>query len=452
LLKPDIIFNNSLYVMNDTLVTTCISAALIGVVVVPYAMRARRREKTAKAKFEELKISGLHAATAMHPHIDTIACIGCGSCAAACPEEDVLGVIDGKSVLVHGSKCVGHGVCAEACPVGAITLLMAPPGRSAHLPVLTESYETSVPGIFITGELGGIGLIKNAVLQGRRAVEAAASRGGAVPGALDVLIVGAGPSGLSAGLTAMSLNLRYAILEQGNIGGTILRYPRRKVVLTSPVDLPLWGRLRFTEVTKERLLETWEKIIQSTGLEVQTDEKLIDVQPVDGLFRVRSSKGEYLARSIILAMGRRGIPRRLGVAGEDQAKVVYQLIDAQSYQNMDLLVVGGGDSAIEAAIALAMQKTNRVSISYRQAEFSKIKERNAAHLREQVRNKRVTLIMNSSVKEILPDRVILTTPEGYLELPNEQVFVCAGGELPFAQLTSMGIQFHRQLLADSRAA
>lgn len=440
--------------MSDTILTTIISVVLIAAVLIPYALRAKRREKTAKARFEELKITGLNAATAMHPHIDSIACIGCGSCVAACPEGDVLGVIEGKSVLVHGSKCVGHGVCAEACPVGAISLLMAPPGRSAHLPLLTEAYETSVPGIYIAGELGGIGLIKNAVLQGRRAVEAAASRGGNVPGpgALDVLVVGAGPAGLAAGLTAMSMNLRYAILEQGNIGGTILRYPRRKIVLTSPVELPVWGRLRFTEVSKERLLETWEKIIQSTGLEVQTDEKLVDVQPAGSMFRVRSSRGEYLAKSVVLAMGRRGIPRRLGVTGEDQAKVVYQLIDAQSYQNMDLLVVGGGDTAIEAAIALALQKTNRVSISYRQAEFSKIKERNAAHLREQVRNKRVTLIMNSSVKEIQQDRVILTTPGGTLELPNEQVFVCAGGELPFAQLTSMGIQFHRQLLAESRAA
>ena len=102
-----------------------------------------------------MKITGLQAATTMHPHIDGIACIGRGSCVAACPEDDVLGLIGGKSVLVHGAKCVGHGLCAEARPVEAITLLMAPPGRSAHLPVLSEEYETSVPGVFIAGELGG---------------------------------------------------------------------------------------------------------------------------------------------------------------------------------------------------------------------------------------------------------------------------------------------------------
>lgn len=438
--------------MSDSLLTTLIAAILIAAVVVPYALRARRRERKARAQFEEMQITGLQAATTIHPHIDGIACIGCGSCVAACPEDGVLGLIGGKAVLVHGAKCVGHGMCAEACPVGAITLLMAPPGRSAHLPVLTEEYETSVPGIFIAGELGGMGLIKNAVLQGRRAVEAAASRTKTTPGALDVLVVGAGPAGLSAGLTAVSLNLRYAVLEQGGIGGTILRYPRRKIVLTSPVDLPVWGRLRLTEASKEQLLETWEKIIRTTGLEVKTDEKMVEVRPVDGMFRVRSSKDEYLTGAIILAMGRRGIPRRLGVPGEDLPKVVYQLIDAASYTDMDLLVVGGGDSAVEAAIALAIQKANRVTLSYRQAEFSKIKERNAVHMREQVRSKRLKLVMNSVVQEIQNHHVVLATPEGKIELRNEQVFVCAGGEMPFAQLTSMGIQFHQQLLTEPTAS
>jgi thioredoxin reductase/Pyruvate/2-oxoacid:ferredoxin oxidoreductase delta subunit len=438
--------------MSESLLTALIAVALIAAVVIPYALRTKRREKTAESRLAELQIAGLQAATMMHPHIDALACIGCGSCVAACPEEDVLGVIGGKAVLVHGAKCIGHGLCADACPVGAITLLMASPGRSANLPVLSEEYETSVPGIFIVGELGGMGLIKNAVLQGRRAVDAVATRISPHKGMLDVLIVGAGPAGLASGLSAMERKLRYAVLEQGDVGGTILRYPRRKVVLTSPVDLPVWGRLRFTEATKEQLLETWEKIIRSTGLEVKTDEKMAEIRFVDGMFRVRSSKDEYVTRTVILAMGRRGIPRRLGVPGEELPKVVYQLIDAESFTDMDLLVVGGGDSAIEAAIALAVQKTNRVTLSYRQAEFTKMKERNAVHLREQVRSKRLTLAMNSVVQEIQQHHVILATPGGTMELRNEQVFICAGGELPFAQLTEMGIQFHQQLLADTHSA
>ena len=182
----------------------------------------------------------------MHPHIDALACIGCGSCVAACPEEDVLAVIDGKATLVHGAKCVGHGSCAEACPVGAITLLMASPGRSVDLPVLNEHFETSVPNMFIVGELGGLGLIKNAITQGRQAAEHVASwhkgRNGkddvaTVAGLIghlihflglnvyDVAIVGAGPAGLAASLTAKKHKLSYLLLEQGDVGGTICSTP-----------------------------------------------------------------------------------------------------------------------------------------------------------------------------------------------------------------------------------
>jgi thioredoxin reductase (NADPH) len=435
--------------MSESVITALITIILILAVVVPYAMRARKREHQAKERLAELQIAGMQSATTMHPHIDVLACIGCGSCVAACPEGDVLGIIGGKSVLVHGAKCVGHGLCAEACPVGAITLLMAPPGRSANLPVLTERLETTVPGLFIAGELGGLGLIKNAVTQGRLAAESAAAGGAAPSGILDVLIVGAGPAGLSAGLTAMSRKMRYVVLEQWKIGGTILRYPRAKVVLTSPVELPVWGRLRFTEATKEQLLATWKQIIQSTGLEVKTDEKMLDIRPLEGMFRVRSTNDEYLARSVILALGRRGIPRRLEVPGEDLPKVVYQLIDAGSYMNMDLLIVGGGDSAVEAAIALAAQKSNRVTLSYRQAEFSRIKERNATRLREHVKGGRITLEMSSMVQEILEHHVTITTPGGKRELKNDHVFICAGGELPFSQLKNFGIEFHQQLLSEN---
>jgi putative YpdA family bacillithiol system oxidoreductase len=438
--------------MSDTLLTTVLAVTLISAVLIPYILRTSRKEKRARDRFKELQITGLHAAAAVHPHIDVLNCIGCGSCVAACPEGDVLGVIGGKAVLVHGAKCIGHGLCEEACPVGAITLLMAPPGRSANLPVLTPEFETSVPGIFIAGELGGLGLIKNAFAQGRTAVTTIAARGAQIPGVLDVLIVGAGPAGLAAGLTALSLGLRYAVVEQGDVGGTILRYPRRKVVLTSPVELPLWGKLRFLEATKEQLLATWENIITTTGLEVKTGEKMVDIMPLDEMFRVRTTQDEYITRAVVLALGRRGIPRKLNVPGEEMAKVVYQLIDAESYANMDLLVVGGGDSAIEAAIALAMQKTNRVTLSYRQSEFTKIKERNTTHLQDMVRRGRLTLAMSSVVQEIQQYHVILATPEGRREVKNDQVFVCIGGELPFEFLSRIGIDIHRQLVENPHTA
>jgi thioredoxin reductase (NADPH) len=419
---------------------------LIAVTVTPYVIKLKKKERKARRRFEELKVSGLQVATTMHPHINAIACIGCGSCVSACPEDDVLGVIDGKSVLVHGAKCVGHGLCAEACPVGAIQMVMASPGKSADLPILNAKFETSVPKMYIVGELGGIGLIKNAVTQGKTAVEYIPSGSSADQGIYDVAIVGAGPAGMAAALTAQKRNLRYVVFEQGDIGGTILQYPRSKIVLTSPVDLPIWGRLSVRETSKESLLDVWTKIIAKTGVHINTNEKVLDIQNQDGLFTLKTAKRECRARHVVLAIGRRGTPRKLGVPGEQLSKVTYRLMDAATYKNADVLVVGGGDSAIEAAVGLAVQGTNRVTLSYRKGEFTRIKERNAKHLKEWVGKKNLQVILNSEVSEIRPETVTLNTVDGRIEMKNGWVFVFAGGEMPFEFLKKIGIQFQAQLV------
>src|SRR5208283_3313367 len=234
--------------MQDTLLTVLISIILISAAIIPYIRQIRKKEEKAKKKFHEMKITGLHESKTMHPHIDVTRCIGCGGCARVCPEGDVIGIIEGKATLIHGAKCVGHGLCAEACPVGAIELLLAKPGRSADMPTVDEHYETNVKGIFIVGELGGLGLIKNAVRQGKAAVEYIAALQTEHDAEYDIAIIGAGPSGLASGLTAASKKLKYIVLEQSDIGGAILHYPRAKVVMTAPVELPLWGKLKLTEV------------------------------------------------------------------------------------------------------------------------------------------------------------------------------------------------------------
>ncbi len=384
----------------------------------------------------------------MHPHIDALNCIGCGSCAAACPEEDVIAVLRGKAVLVHGSKCVGHGLCAEACPVGAITLVMAAPGRSAWLPILSSQYETTLPNVFIAGELGGMGLIKNAITQGKTAVEEIARRRRPGPGLLDLVIVGAGPAGLGAGLKAKELGMRFCILEQGDIGGTILQYPRRKIVMTSPVEVPLWGTWRLRETSKESLLEVWQKILTKTGLEIRTGEKVIDLQRDGEFYRVVSTSGEVQTRHVVLALGRRGTPRKLAVPGEELGKVTYRLIDAASYQDCDVLVVGGGDSAIEAAVALGRQKSNRVTLSYRQAEFTRIKSRNQTHLQEQIRKGTIFPLLQSHVRAIEEGSVILETSAGRKKITNDAVIISIGGEMPFEFLERLGISFHREAVED----
>jgi len=432
---------------SDSLTTILIAVVLIAGAVFPYLRRVKAEEQRARKRFEEAKISGLQAAVSMHPHINAMACIGCGGCVDVCPEGDVLGVIDGKAVLVHGSKCVGHGLCADACPVGAIVMMMAAPGRSADVPALDEHFETNVKNLFIVGELGGLGLIKNAVTQGKMVIEHIATRERSANGYYDVLVVGAGPAGLAAGLAAKAHRLKFVILEQGDAGGTILQYPRRKIVMTSPVELPLWGKLKLTETSKESLLEIWKQILAKTQLAVNTNEKVVDIKPADGQFLVTSTSKEYRSRHVVLALGRRGTPRKLGVPGEELSKVTYRLIDAETYKNCDVLVVGGGDSAIEAAVGLALHGTNRVTLSYRKSEFTRLKERNVRHLNDQVKRKVITLLLNSNVSQILPKEVRLETLDGMKTIANDYVFIFAGGEMPFELLKRAGIAFHEQVIS-----
>jgi thioredoxin reductase len=160
------------------------------------------------------------------------------------------------------------------------------------------------------------------------------------------VIAGAGPAGLTAALAAHANGMRYIVLEQGSIGGTIFHYPRQKLVLTSPVELPLYGKLKASEIAKEELLKIWLDIVQTNKLNIQTNAKLESVSPIQGGFKIGYSGSTITTKNIILALGRRGSPRKLVVPGEEQPKVTYQLIEAEAYVQKRILIVGGGDSAI----------------------------------------------------------------------------------------------------------
>ena len=340
-----------------------------------YAFSRHKAESRSVALRDEAINAGLGEPTSLHPIIDPVLCIGCKACLKACPEGDILGLINNKAALVEPSNCIGHGACKAACPSGAISLVFGTETRGVELPVTGPNFETNVPGLFIAGELGGMGLIRNAVEQGRQAIEAIAARTtSACHGMLDVCIIGGGPAGISASLSALEKGLRYVTVEQDTLGGSVAHFPRGKVVMTAPATLAIAGEMKFKEVSKESLLAFWKDVVRKTGVKINFQERVVSVEATNGGFAVKTTRSSYLSRTVLLAIGRRGTPRRLGVPGEESPKVMYRLIDPKQFQGKHVLVVGGGDSALEAAASLADQPGTRVTLSYRndafdQAEF-----------------------------------------------------------------------------------
>jgi thioredoxin reductase (NADPH) len=430
----------------NNLVGLLIAALITLFFVRRYLKQQELREVRAREAAQKGKLRS-DGPQSQHPHIDTQYCIGCATCTTVCPEGDVLAMLGGQAVIVNGYKCIGHSLCAEACPVGAITMVMASPSMGADLPHLTPDYETSVQNLFIVGELGGLALIKNAVNQGRDCTDTIAAR---IPGlrkgkpnseVLDALIVGAGPAGISASLRAIERKLNYLTVDEGELGGTVAKYPRQKLVLTSPVELPLYGKFKKTELSKEDLLAVWAEILKKADFRFRNATKVEDIRKgEDGAFTVTTTKGEYRAHAVILALGKGGIPRKLGVKGEELPKVMYRLIEADHYVNKNILVVGGGDSAIEAAMGLAHQPGNKVTLSYRKESFTRLKDRNEKRIQESIQKGKVNVIFNSMPVEFKPSSVLIDVNGKQQEIPNDFVWIFAGGEPPTAFLKKIGVR------------
>jgi thioredoxin reductase (NADPH) len=407
-------------------------------------LRRRKRSKAALT-LAESRQAGLHEPASLHPVVDPNRCFGSGACAKACPEK-ALGIVDGKATLINASACIGHGACVAACPTQALTLVFGTSERGVDIPVLTPEFETCTPGMFIAGELGGMGLIRKTAEQGRQAMTAVRDKvaQSAAPAPLDVVIVGAGPAGISAGLSAIHHKLKYKIIEQEtSLGGTVYHYPRNKIAMTAPVKMDLIGTMNLgKEVQKESLLSFWQDVVAKTGLTFNLGERMEHIkQQVDGSFLVETTKGAHHTKTVLLALGRRGSPRKLDVPGEEQAKVVYRLIDAEQYRGQKMLVVGGGDSAVEAAIALAHEPGTEVTLSYRGQAFSRVKDKNRQKARQLEDAGKLRVILQSNVVRIDPDAVVIQTSDGSLTLPNDGVVVCAGGVLPTGLLQSIGVSF-----------
>ena len=430
----------------DTLIAFVIAALVLGFFVFRYVQQQKKSDTRAREAAEKGKLRS-DGPQAQHPHIDATHCIGCAACTSVCPEGDVLAMLGGKAVIVNGYKCIGHSLCAEVCPVGAITMVMANPSMGADMAQLSREYETTIPNLFIAGELGGLALIKNAISQGRDCVDTIARRlsgnhSDPTVDAFDVLIVGAGPAGISASLRAIEKKLKHVALDEGEIGGTVAKYPRQKLVMTSPVEFPMYGKFKKTELSKEELITFWHKVLQRVDFNFRKGEKVEDVKrSEDGIFTVTTTANQYRARAVVLALGRTCSPRKLGVKGEELPKVMYRLIEADHYINKKILVVGGGDSAVEAAMGLAYQVGNKVTLSYRKDSFSRIKERNSQRIADCIRTGKVNAIFQSIPVEFKSNSVVLDANGALQEIPNDYVWIFAGGEPPNAFLKKIGVGF-----------
>jgi len=413
---------------------------LIPVLLIAFFHVRKRKKNTAEslAVQKEAIESGLTEPSSLHPFIDPNKCLGAGGCVKACPEE-AIGMIGGKAHLVNPTVCIGHGACAAACPHHAITLVFGTEKRGMDIPKVDPNFETNVKGIFIAGELGGMGLIRKAAVQGTQAINTIKKLNRGNHG-LDVVIVGAGPAGMASTLGAIENKMRYITLEQeSSLGGAIFQYPRNKIAMTAPVKLPIIGQVKMGEISKEKLLEFWNGVVKKTSMKINFNERMEKIIVKEDGFLVTTSKQSYDTRAVLLAIGRRGTPRKLGVKGEELPKVVYSLIDPEQYRHMHVLVVGGGDSALEAACAIAEEPGTTVSISYRSEAFGRGKPKNRDKIQALEAQGKIKVLLKSNVKVITKDKVFLDHQGKLIQFPNDAVIVCAGGILPTPFLKEIGI-------------
>lgn len=419
----------------------------LSVVFVLYLYCQRKMDNDSRAIQKKQAVAGCSAPISLHPAINPAKCMGCASCVRACPERNVLGIINRQSVLLVPSKCIGHGACRAACPFGALSLVFGTEKFGVDIPCVRPNFETNVPGIFIAGELGGMGLVRNAIEQGRQAMEAISARvknKEKREGIYDVVVVGAGPAGFSASLLALEKGLKCVTLEQETLGGTVAHYPRGKIVMTRPVVLPMFGMTRFRETTKEELLKFWQDIETRTKIKINYSENVSKVNRENSHFTVTTQKNTYHTLAILLAIGRRGTPRKLGVPGEEKCKVVYRLIDPLQYESQHVLVVGGGNSALEATLSVAGTQGTTVTLSCLTEGFCGVKQDSLERIQSMEKEGKIKVILSSKVLEIRDEEVLLERTGEQIKLKNDTVIVCAGGILPVTFLKEIGIEVEKK--------
>jgi putative YpdA family bacillithiol system oxidoreductase len=376
-------------------------------------------------------------------------CTGCDACVAVCP-TNVLDLVSNKSRVLRFQDCIQCEACMFACPTEA--LVMFPEGAvppPLKVPEIDENFQTAVPGQYLIGEVAGKPLVKNAANLGRVVVEHMLQTG-MRPGALgggqnivDVAIVGSGPGGLSAALSCIQKGLSYVVLEkEQEIASTISRYPKGKLVMAEPYDSVNLSLLPVFDSSKEQLIPIWKELLERVRLRVNQGESVETVtKQGDGTFEIRSTVASYRAQRVVLSIGTRGKPRTLQVPGENLPKIFSLLEDPDMWQAKNVLVVGGGDSAVEAALALS-DSGAKVTVSYRGKGFNRAAPKNKQTIENYAAEGRIKVKLGSQVLQFDHESVTLALADGSQKrYPNDGAFVLIGADPPVQWLEKMGVRF-----------